>query len=51
VGRIGDQFTSSIEDRAAKIPPLLDIDAQCRLLEHYPHLLGYRSDPLCDDFP
>jgi hypothetical protein len=49
MGCIGDQLSSCIKHRATKIPTLFDIDARCRLLEHDPHLIGDRRDPLCKD--
>jgi diadenosine tetraphosphatase ApaH/serine/threonine PP2A family protein phosphatase len=49
MGCIGDQLSSCIEYRTTEIPPLFDIDAHCRLLEHDPHLIGDRCDPLRQD--
>ncbi len=51
MGCIGDQFPLGIEDRAAKVPPLLDVHTQRRLLKHDSHLIGNRCNPLSDDFP
>ncbi|MNK60659.1 hypothetical protein D3C87_798010 [compost metagenome] len=50
VRRVGDQMALRVEDGAAEIEPLLDVDGMGRILQAQPHLLGDRHEQVIENF-
>ena len=49
VRRIGDEASLTVEHRAGKVEPLLDVDRIGGVLQRHPHLLGDRHEEMIED--